>query len=217
MFAPYIGPGIFESVPRDAGQCRATPAPTPAAAARVGAPLGPMPTGLPAPLLARAPARPGVQADLIEFERRLLELREQVLTGRTPPPTRAVTLDEFVGPWFEKLAMQVELGRISPLTFNKYEGDWRRHLKPAFGRLPLAAIDQERLVRYMRAKMQSGLSESTSRAGSSRCAGCSPTPSATATSSRTRSAHRSAPGTAAAVGTTSSTSRSSASRRSTSK
>lgn len=101
------------------------------------------------------------QADLIEFERKLLELREQVLTGRTPAPTRPVTLDEFVGPWFEKLAMQVELGRISPLTFNKYEGDWRRHLKPAFGRLPLAAIDQDRLVRYMRTKMASGLSEST--------------------------------------------------------
>src|SRR5688572_13834617 len=42
---------LFEAVPRDAGQCRATPAPTPAAAAGVGAPLGPMPTGFPAPLL----------------------------------------------------------------------------------------------------------------------------------------------------------------------
>jgi integrase len=101
------------------------------------------------------------QADLIEFERRLLELRDQVLTGRTPRPTRPVTLDEFVGPWFEKLAMQVELGRMSPLTFNKYEGDWRRHLRPAFGRLPLAAIDQERIVKYMRAKMASGLAESS--------------------------------------------------------
>ncbi len=38
------------------------------------------------------------QADLIEFERRLLELREQVLTGRTPPPTRPVTLDESWAP-----------------------------------------------------------------------------------------------------------------------
>ena len=100
-------------------------------------------------------------SDLLEYERRLVDFREQVLTGRTPPPSRAVTLDEYAGPWFEKLATQVELGRMSPLTFNKYEGDWRRHLKPAFGRLPLGAIDQARLVSYMKAKLDTGLSEST--------------------------------------------------------
>jgi integrase len=100
-------------------------------------------------------------ADLLEYERRLFELREQVLTGKPPRPTRPVTLDEFVGPWFEKVALQVELGRMSPLTFNKYEGDWRRHLRPAFGRLPIAAIDQTRIVSYMKAKYDAGLSEST--------------------------------------------------------
>lgn len=100
-------------------------------------------------------------SDLIEFERQLIALRDQVLTGRTPPPNRVVTLEEFVGPWFEKLTTQVEMGRMSPLTFNKYEGDWRRHLRPAFGRLPLGAIDQARIVSYMNAKIKAGLSEST--------------------------------------------------------
>lgn len=76
--------------------------------------------------------------DLLEFERRLFELREQVLSGKPPRPTRPITLDEFVGPWFEKVALQVELGRMSPLTFNNYEGDWRRHLRPAFGVRPPA-------------------------------------------------------------------------------
>jgi integrase len=99
--------------------------------------------------------------DLIEHERRLVELRDQVLSGRTPPPSRVVTLEEFVIPWFDKLATQVEMGRMSPLTFNKYEGDWRRHLRPAFGRLPLGAIDQARLVSYMNEKLKAGLSEST--------------------------------------------------------
>jgi hypothetical protein len=62
-----------------------------------------------------------------------------------------MTLEEFVGPWFEKVAAQVELGRMSPLTFNQYEGVWRRHLRPTFGRLPLGAIDQPVITRYMRA------------------------------------------------------------------
>jgi len=50
---------------------------------------------------------------------------------------------------------------MSPNTFNKYEGDWRRHLRPAFGRLPLGATDQARLVSYMNEKLKAGLSEST--------------------------------------------------------
>ena len=63
--------------------------------------------------------------DLVPYERQLGDLRDQVLSGRTPRPTRVVTLDEFVSPWFEKVAAQVELGRMSPLTFNQYEGVWR--------------------------------------------------------------------------------------------
>ncbi len=99
--------------------------------------------------------------DLIAFERQLADLREQILSGRTPRPTRVVILDEFVGPWFEKVAAQVEVGRMSPLTFNQYEGVWRRHLRPTFGRLPLGAIDQPLITKYMRAKFAEGLSEAT--------------------------------------------------------
>lgn len=50
---------------------------------------------------------------------------------------------------------------MSPLTFNQYEGVRRRHLRPHFGRLPLGAIDQPLITRYMRAKLAEGLSEST--------------------------------------------------------
>jgi hypothetical protein len=148
------------------------------------------------------------ETDLIEHERRLLELRDQVLSGRTPPPSRVVTLEEYVVPsWFNKLAIQVEMGRMSPNTFNKYEGDWRRHLKPAFGRLPLGAIDQARLVTYMNDKLRPASASPRSRTRSSRSAGSSPTRSARATSRRTRCGRRSEPATAAAAATRSSTSR----------
>ena len=93
--------------------------------------------------LGHLPARLA-HADLVAFERRLAELREKVVNGQVLPPSRPVTLEEFAGPWFERIAAQVELGRMSPLTYNKYEGDWRRHLQPAFGKLPLGAIDQAR-------------------------------------------------------------------------
>src|SRR5688572_27853466 len=100
-------------------------------------------------------------ADLVEFERRLVELRDQVTTGVPLRPTRAITLEEFVGPWFEKLATQVELGRMSPLTYNKYEGDWRNHLRPAVWMLPLGAITQPVIVSYMNRKLATGLTEAT--------------------------------------------------------
>lgn len=48
---------------------------------------------------------------------------------------------------------------MSPLTFNSYEGAWRLHIEPAFGRLPLAAIDQAAIARYMRDRMHRGLQE----------------------------------------------------------
>jgi integrase len=103
-------------------------------------------------------------ADLAEFERRLAELREKVVHGQVLPPSRPVTVEEFAGPWFERIAAQVELGRMSPLTYNKYEGDWRRHLRPAFGSLPLGAIDQPLLLQYLRTKIAEGLTEGTAKA-----------------------------------------------------
>ncbi|MEX2197062.1 MAG: hypothetical protein WD844_17455 [Thermoleophilaceae bacterium] len=86
-------------------------------------------------------------ADLIAFEHRLADLRGLVLEGRPPPPARVIMLAEFAGPWFERIAAQVEMGRMSPPTYNKYEGEWRLYIGPAFGRLPLAAIDQAQIVR----------------------------------------------------------------------
>jgi transposase InsO family protein len=100
-------------------------------------------------------------SDLLDFERRLAELRARVLEGEPPPRERVVLLRDWAGPWFERIAAQVELGRMSPLTYNKYEGDWRLHLEPAFGRLPLAAIDQAAITRYLGFKLAAGLSEAT--------------------------------------------------------
>src|SRR3954454_14356871 len=101
-------------------------------------------------------------ADLYEFERMLADMRMLVLDGRTPPPRRGVvTLREFAGPWFERIARQVELGRMSPLTYNNYAGRWRNHLEPAFGSLPLPAIDHAALAAYMADRQAAGLSETT--------------------------------------------------------
>jgi integrase len=140
-------PADADSRRKDARACRCRPA----VQGRVGAVqrrLGYLPHGWRA-------------NDLVRFERRLVELRDQVMTGRPLPPSRAITLEEFVGPWFEKLATQVELGRMSPLTFNKYEGDWRLRLRRSFGRLPLGAITTPLITQYMRRELESGLSEST--------------------------------------------------------
>jgi excisionase family DNA binding protein len=103
-------------------------------------------------------------ADLADFERRLAELREKVVHGQVLPPSRPVTVEAFAGPWFERIAAQVELGRMSPLTYNKYEGDRCRHLQPAFGKLPLGAIDQPLLLQYLRTKIAAGLTEGTAKA-----------------------------------------------------
>lgn len=98
-------------------------------------------------------------SELSEFERALAELRVRVLLGRPPAPTRVITLRDWAGPWFQRIATQVEVGRMSPLTFNGYEGAWRLHIEPAFGGLPLAAIDQAAIARYMRDRMDCGLQE----------------------------------------------------------
>ena len=56
---------------------------------------------------------------------------------------------------------RAEAGRISKLTYNTYEGSWANHLAPAFGGMPLAAIDAGAIRRYVNAKL----------AGEA-CAGC---------------------------------------------
>lgn len=102
-----------------------------------------------------------VKADLVVFEDKLADLRRLVLEGRPPPPNRIVTLEEWARGWFEQIAVQVELEKMSPLTYNKYESDWRLHIGPAFAALPLTAIDHDAIVRFMRTQLMKGLSEAT--------------------------------------------------------
>jgi integrase len=100
-------------------------------------------------------------ADLIEFERALADVRLLVVEGRTPPVRRIVTLREFAGPWFERIARQVEVGRMSPYTYNNYEGRWRNHLEPHLGSLPLPAIDHACIAKYMAERQATGLKENS--------------------------------------------------------
>lgn len=98
--------------------------------------------------------------DLIPFERELIDLRGLVLEGRTPKRHKVVTLDEWAYPWLERIAAQVDAGRMSPLIYNHYEGAFRRYLGPAMGRLPLGAITHDVISRCMRQWNADGLSES---------------------------------------------------------
>src|SRR5438045_855905 len=63
--------------------------------------------------------------DLIPFERELIDLRGLVLEGRAPARRKIVTLDEWAPPWLEGIAAQVEVARMSPSTYNHYEGAYR--------------------------------------------------------------------------------------------
>lgn len=97
-------------------------------------------------------------ADLEDFERKLVDMREAIADGRSPRPRKVVTLGEFALGWFQALHASAQLGQISPLTFNKYEGDWRRHVGPWFGKYPLGAIDAALINRYISAKLEAGYS-----------------------------------------------------------
>lgn len=102
-------------------------------------------------------------ADLEEFERERLDVRDQILAGKTPRPKQAVTLATYAADWFIRLHQAVQLGQVSPLTFNQYEGEWRRHLEPRFGRLPLGAIDVAAANAYVADRIGSGAAESTAK------------------------------------------------------
>ncbi|MEA2253544.1 MAG: hypothetical protein QOG70_3786 [Solirubrobacteraceae bacterium] len=132
--------------PRDARACRCSPT-MQARVASVSRALGHLPRGWRAD-------------DLLRFERELAELRDQVLEGKQPRRAKLVTLSDWAIPWLEGIASQAELGRVSPLTYNNYEGDWRRYLEPAFGRLPLPAITYDEIIKFQRAMIERGLSES---------------------------------------------------------
>jgi PAS domain-containing protein len=131
---------------RDARACRCSPAGQARVAGVVRA-LGHLPRGWRAD-------------DVLPFERELAELRGMVLDGKTPKRAKIVTLADWAVPWLEGIAAQAEAGRMSPLTYTNYEGDWRLYLEPAFGRLPLPAIDHAAIVRFQREHIARGISES---------------------------------------------------------
>ena len=101
--------------------------------------------------------------DLAEYQRDLLEMREQLLAGRPPRPKRLLTLNDYAGGWFAQLHAAVKLGQVSPLTFNQYEGEWRRWLSPRFGHLPLGAIDVAAVNAYIADRLEGGAAESTAK------------------------------------------------------
>jgi integrase len=101
--------------------------------------------------------------DLTEFERERIDMRQQLLAGQPIRPKRALTLNDYAVGWFEHLHAAVKLGQISPLTYNQYEGDWRRWIGPRFGRMPLGAIDVAAANKYIADRIESGAAESTAK------------------------------------------------------
>jgi integrase len=101
--------------------------------------------------------------DLAEFERERLDMRQQILAGQPVRPKRVLTLNDYAVGWFEQLHAAVTLGQLSPLTYNQYEGDWRRWLGPRFGKLPLGAIDVAAANAYIADRLEGGAAESTAK------------------------------------------------------
>jgi integrase len=101
--------------------------------------------------------------DLAGYQRELLEMREQLLAGRPPRPRRVLTLNDYAAGWFAQLHAAVKLGQVSPLTFNQYEGEWRRWISPRFGHLPLGAIDVPAANAYIADRLAGGAAEATAK------------------------------------------------------
>ncbi len=102
-------------------------------------------------------------ADLIEFETELAEVRRHLLEGRPLRNTDVVTLRDYALGWFERLQAAVLLGQVSPLTYNAYEGDWRNHIEPHFGRYALAAIDVAMVNRYLAERLEGGAAAASAK------------------------------------------------------
>jgi len=101
--------------------------------------------------------------DLADYQRDLVEMREQLLAGRPPRPKRLLTLNDYATGWFAQLHAAVGLGQVSPLTFNQYESDWRRWISPRFGHLPLGAIDVAAANAYIADRLAGGAAESSAK------------------------------------------------------
>jgi integrase len=101
--------------------------------------------------------------DLADYQRDVIEMRDQLLAGRPPRPKRMLTLNDYAVGWFAQLHAAVTLGQVSPLTFNQYEGEWRRWLSRRFGHLPLGAIDVAAANAYIADRLEGGAAESTAK------------------------------------------------------
>jgi integrase len=101
--------------------------------------------------------------DLIEFETDLVELRCHLQDGKPLRLKQIVTLRDYAPGFFETLRAAVLMGKISPLTYNQYEGEWRNHIEPYFGKFALRAIDVPRLNAYLAMRLENGAAESTAK------------------------------------------------------
>jgi integrase len=101
------------------------------------------------------------KSDLGPFEDRLGDMRRRLAAGEPWQPRKLTRLAEYAEGWFDELALAAQAGRISKLTYNTYIGSWENHLAPAFGSLPLAAIDAGAIRSYVNAKVAEGLAPVT--------------------------------------------------------
>lgn len=86
-----------------------------------------------------------------EAERRLTELLHQVNTGAYVEPTK-FTVGAFLEQWLRDYAQ----GAVRPTTLDSYRYLIERHIAPALGRVPLAALKPLDLQRFYAEKLNSG-------------------------------------------------------------
>jgi integrase len=101
------------------------------------------------------------KSELEPFEAKLADMRGKLSAGEPWQPRKLMHLAEYADGWFDELAAAAQAGRISRLTYNTYLGSWENHLAPAFGALPLAAIDAGAVRKYVNAKLAAGLAPVT--------------------------------------------------------
>lgn len=181
---------LFKVVPRDAGQCRPIPAATPAAAAGVGAPLGPMPTGFPAPLLGSTTHPPAAN----KFGRggRVVDPTRGPVPGAGPSGARSVCGGTSRGrggtgrKWSDVIAVAARDERLDEGS-ESAASRTRREGAPVWAWTTSGDCSQQRRLRSDSAtpSVTSGGSGATAccRGSSCRAASTSASPSATSTAS----------------------------------
>jgi integrase len=97
------------------------------------------------------------KSELVPFERRLAEMRESFEAGQSWRPRKPLSLAEYAEGWFDELYAAALDGRISKLTHDHYEGAYHNHIEPRFGHLPLAAIDQAAIRKFISDKLGAGM------------------------------------------------------------